>query len=586
MITKSQIVRFYDAEAEVSRQKYNELMRLPVSDRIRKRKAVDGLRLVEDWHEISPEKELLLRLTVRRNLSDFKEGEYLLLHRADERPGLNCVLYAFTEDDDIIISVSSFHLRDYPVEQLMGHDLVLDTVVVDLRDSVNSRFYEELPDSEEAWSRELVNRIPPPHFLYRSDCERELSSLMEEYGLSFTRRQREAVVGCMAADNYYLIQGPPGTGKSFVLAVIILEEMLYFHRKVAVVGPNHLAINNALKQVLRLSPDLEQRILKIGQLFNARNLKVERDGRSFEVVKAPRVNSRKYNAMYVPMLYGFTSFSLYTSRARDLEFDTLVIDEAGQMTLPNALMAMTKARKIILAGDHKQLPPIISSDKIPGELRASVFERLMRDDNHTMLDVSFRMRGEICRLVSELFYGGGLQAMHPENGTRIRCDHRLLSFDSPVVMVDVDDEGLQCSEKEAARIVSIIEEYVALGLPPSEVAVLSPFRAQAALVRRELKRSPRLTADMCHAIAVDTVDKMQGQEREVIIVSLAAGDWNYICEMGDFLYNPNKLNVAFSRAQSKLIVVGNVAQMRRLSPTDYPHIATLLQWKGLTLIER
>ena len=585
MITKAQIINFYDAEAEADRKKYDELMRQPIGDRVRKRKAIEGVRLVEDWSETSPEQEKLFQLMVGRNLSDFKEGDYLILHREGEREGLRCVLYAFTEEDNIIISVSSFNFDRRRVEELYGEDLVLDTVVVDLRSSINARFYMELPDDEEAWREELVNRIPTPRRVAVGECVSELESLMEDYGLSFTGRQREAVVNSMAAQDYYLIQGPPGTGKSFVLAVIILEEMLYFHHKVAVVGPNHLAINNALKQVLKLSPDLEQSIVKVGQLFQARNLKVEVKGQDYELLKAPRLNTKKCNEMYQPMLFGFTSFSLYTSRARGLEFDTLIIDEAGQMTLPNALMAMTKARKVILAGDHKQLPPIIASDNIPAELHSSVFERLLRGDNHTMLDVSFRMRGEICRLVSELFYDGKLRAMHPENSERLRCDNLLWSFDAPVVMVDVDDKGLQCSEKEAAKIVEIVEGYLDMGVETSEIAVLSPFRAQAATVRRALKKSGRLTEEMYHALAVDTVDKMQGQEREVIIVSLAAGDWKYINEMGEFLYNPNKLNVAFSRAQSKLIVVGNVTQMRRLSAESYPHIAKLLQWDGLTQVK-
>lgn len=585
MITGDDIVRFYDAEAEAGKRKYDELMRLPVGVRIRKRKAIDRLTLEEGWCERSPEKEYLFLLRVEKNLSDFKEGDYLLLHEEGSSEGLKCTLYAFTDDEDIIISVSSYSLSFFGVEQLYGKPLVLDTVSVDLRAHVNANFYAKFSEEAEWWRNLLINSRPAPRFLYPREGEREVRSFLDDYGISFTDKQYEAVVRAVTADDYFLIQGPPGTGKSFVLAVIILEELLYFHRKVAVVGPNHLAINNALKQVLRLSPDLQSQIIKVGPFVNARGLSVEVEGREVEMLRAPRVNSAVRNRDNEPVLYGFTSFALYTSRARDLEFDTLIIDEAGQMTVPNALMAMLPARKVILAGDHKQLPPIIASEKVPADLRVSVFERLLRPDNHTMLDLSFRMRGEICDFVSELFYGGGLRAKVRERSRRVECDDALLSFDVPVVLLDVEDRGLQCSEREADEIVELVAAYVGLGLPASEIAALSPFRAQAALVRRRLKRSERLSDKESAAVAADTVDKMQGQEREVIIVSLAAGDEEYMKEMGEFLYNPNKLNVAFSRAKSKLIVVGNIGALRRIDSSAFPHIAAMLRYPNLKIVK-
>ena len=77
-------------------------------------------------------------------------------------------------------------------------------------------------------------------------------------------------------------------------------------------------------------------------------------------------------------------------------------------------------------------------------------------------------------------------------------------------------------------------------------------------------------------VSVDTIDKMQGQEREVIFFSLAAGDIGYMTEMAEFLYNPNKMNVAFSRAKSKLIIVGNVNSLRSLDGGEYPHVRKMM----------
>ena len=85
-------------------------------------------------------------------------------------------------------------------------------------------------------------------------------------------------------------------------------------------------------------------------------------------------------------------------------------------------------------------------------------------------------------------------------------------------------------------------------------------------------------------VAVDTVDKMQGQEREVIIYSMTAGDAEYAMEMADFLYNPNKLNVAFSRAKSKLIILANVKRMQELDTDNYRHISRMLSSQRVTRV--
>jgi superfamily I DNA and/or RNA helicase len=122
------------------------------------------------------------------------------------------------------------------------------------------------------------------------------------------------------------------------------------------------------------------------------------------------------------------------------------------------------------------------------------------------------------------------------------------------------------------------------GVPAKEIAVLAPFRAQAATVRGGIRKLEDISDEDKSELVADTVDKMQGQEREVIIYSFTAGDPDYISEMADFLYNPNKLNVAFSRAKSKLIIVGNIKQLRNISPVDYPHISKMLDSDYIKMI--
>ena len=106
-----------------------------------------------------------------------------------------------------------------------------------------------------------------------------------------------------------------------------------------------------------------------------------------------------------------------------------------------------------------------------------------------------------------------------------------------------------------------------------------PFRAKVANIRRKIRKSDRLDEESVSSLSVDTVDKMQGQEREIIFYSFTAGYSDYLKEMADFLCNPNKLNVAFSRAKSKLIIVGNLDRLAELDSEAYPHLSHMLKIK-------
>lgn len=575
MITHQSIIEFFDQETIAEKKRYDELMALSLAERVRKRKAIRGLHIDKDYKEESPDGEHLYRLTVGINLADFKEGDRLRLHKEDSDNGVACTLYRFEGDNAILISVSSYNLY-CDIRDWHGVALVLDKDNVDLRKNVYNPFTTSLDSGKEYWEKNILNTKQTPVFENISRCEKELANTEECFHLKFTPRQREAILRSMEAKDYYLIQGPPGTGKSFVLGWIILEELLFFKRKVVVVGPNHLAINNALEQVVKSFPGIISNVVKVGQSYNAPSLQFDTEKGKEGIKNVQRLNCRYVNDFDGPILLGMTPHCLYTSRARDLDVDVLVIDEAGQMPIPLALMGMIKANKVIMAGDHKQLPPIVVSDKIPEELKASVFQRIMTPKNATLLDTSFRMRGVVCDFVSDLFYESKVKAQHKENGTRIMGDDALYSFGHPVILQNVEDQGEQSSDKEAAFIANTIAGFMERGLSGSDIAVLSPFRAQAANIRKHIRKSDKIQEEGKACVAVDTIDKMQGQEREVIIVSLVAGNQDYMDEIGDFLYNPNKLNVAFSRAKSKLIVVGNWIELALLDSDKYPLIQRIL----------
>lgn len=582
MIKREDISNFFDYDFEASKKSWEATMKLPLKDRIRKRKAIESVYLEQNIKGVTEEGSYLLKLKVGANLSDFKEGECLNLHKEDEVFGFECTLYSINEDDSILVEVYSKKMPSN-LGSYYDEPLILDKGLLDLREFVYYPFLACLPSSQDDyWKSLLLNTRPKPSLEEREKNAEEIDDTAINHGFDLLPSQREAIINCMSAKDYFLIQGPPGTGKSFVLAFIIIEEMYYLHHKVIVIGPNHMAINNTLEQCLKSFPRSSGSIIKAGQRYNAPTKKVIDEDEEHEITNIHHLNTSYFNNFEDSWVVGLTPHSLYSSRGAGLKCDTLIIDEAGQMTIPHAMMGMIKAKKVILAGDHKQLPPIITSEEIPDYMQKSAFETLMTEENYTLLDTSFRMCEPLCEYVSDLFYDSKVKAKKQGCGDMVKCDEPLYSFEKPIVIHQVEDNGCQASEKEAEFIVNTIVGFLKKGVPAKDIAVLAPFRAQAATIRRGIRKREDISDEDKNELVADTVDKMQGQEREVIIYSFTAGDPDYISEMADFLYKPNKLNVAFSRAKSKLVIVGNFDMIVENAGEGFPHIKGMLNHKNLT----
>ena len=575
MIDRESIRKYFDLEAETSKDHWDQNMSLPVGERVRKRKAIYPVFLDAEYTRNPENGDEFRKIHFTANLSDFKEGDSLLLHRDGTSEGMECTLWKFEGENEIVLD---FYSVPAGIESYCDVPLVLDKNYVDLRPNVYHYFLYDMPSDPDYWKKSIVNTKARPTFEDIEKNREELEDTVKNYELDLLPRQREAVLNSMSAKDYYLIQGPPGTGKSFVLSLIILEEIAYFRHKVAVIGPNHMAINNVLGQVLKMVPQINCCTIKIGQSYNAPTTKVTTEEEEFAIQNFPYLNVDGANEIEGPFLFGLTPHSLYTRRARFLAFDTLIIDEAGQMTIPLALMGMVCAKKVILAGDHKQLPPIINSEKTAPSLKSSVFQALITEENCTMLDVTFRMCEPICSFVSKLFYDNEVKPQRHKLENRLAGEDPLYNYSSPLVFINVEDKGEQVSEKEAAAIVEVICGFIERKIPAKNIGVLTPFRAQAATIRRQLRmQKQRLTEEDLEVLAVDTVDKMQGQEREVIFYSFTSGNPEYMTEMADFLYSPNKLNVAFSRAKSKLILVGNKKELLNIDSTACPQIGRMFE---------
>jgi DNA replication ATP-dependent helicase Dna2 len=279
-----------------------------------------------------------------------------------------------------------------------------------------------------------------------------------------------------------------------------------------------------------------------------------------------------------------------------LQFDVALIDEAGQLTIPAILGALRFAKRFILVGDEKQLPPLVLSKEAADEgLSISLFSEMkQRDEAYKQshpsavsacvpLRVQYRMHRQISNFASETFYHG-LLIPDPSVANRVLklkgptptdpSIKRAINPGCPLVFLDVrskQENGATKSSNAEARVVrEVVAELLRQGVPEADIGIIAPYRAQVANLRRHLFSDHQasgwqaLTTDS--PLSIDTVDRFQGGERMVIIMSFATTTAPVADSLQhDFLTNPHRLNVALTRAQRKLILVGCAPALARLS---------------------
>jgi uncharacterized protein len=349
--------------------------------------------------------------------------------------------------------------------------------------------------------------------------------------------------------SYSLIQGPPGAGKTYQSSKRIVE-LLKNGKRVGVSSTTHKAINNLLASI-------EKDAAAAGVSFAGVKKSSSEDQYLENCSCIANTCDNKEVAAGDFQLIAGTAF-LFARPEFDNALDYLFIDEAGQVCLANVVAMGMSAKHIVLVGDQMQLSQPLQGAH-PGHSGLSVLEHLLGDlaivpeDRGEFLAETRRLHPDVCRFISDAVYDGKLSAAAGNERQRL-----LLSDDADlhalaptgIRFVDVEHQGCdqECAEEAARLLVSydsllkqrwVDRKGVEAAIEPKDILVVTPWNAQVALLRETLPKGAR----------VGTVDKFQGQEAAVVLISMATSSGEDLPRDVGFLFSRNRLNVAISRAR-------------------------------------
>ncbi len=425
--------------------------------------------------------------------------------------------------------------------------------------------------------------------------------------------QNEAVAKIVTANDLAIVHGPPGTGKTTTLVQAIKTLIQLQHQQVLVSAPSNAAVDllseklsNEGLNVIRIgnparvserlmSLTLDSKIAQHGstkeikkmkkQANELRNMahkykrnfgKAEREQRKALFDEAHRIlkdveKTEQYITddllskaqVIVATLVGCNHYTI-----SHLRFHTAVIDEAGQALEPATWIPALKARKLVLAGDHCQLPPTIKSEEAAKKgLAETLMEKCVRlhPESVSLLEEQYRMHEAIMHFPSVIFYDNRLRA------NAAVAQHQVAATEAPLRFIDTagcgfeeKKEGTATSNPEEAAFVlkhltQLIKTLESTYTPENfpTVGIISPYRLQLQVIQ-ELAENNADLKPYRHKITVNTIDSFQGQERDIIYISMTRS--NSDGNIG-FLTDTRRMNVAMTRARKKLVVIGDSATL-------------------------
>jgi len=429
-----------------------------------------------------------------------------------------------------------------------------ETLETRLCEVTEALFNQTLPGAISA----VLNRSKPSfrdgnHYL---PINRDIYQEDDAYLIAITNAVRAMDNSCLC------IQGPPGAGKTFT-AKTVIAELVKEGMRIGIMSNSHAAILNLLDSLHDITGNA--RIAKVGGFANAVAFEKKYSEAEFPNYRYRTSMSFTKKEPYESFsVVGATAYAFAGSAAFESPVDYLFVDEASQVALANLIAVAGAAKNIVLMGDQMQLEQPIQGSH-PGESGASALEYILgnhgviRDDVGIFLERTYRMHPDVCLPLSEVVYDGKLCAAANNNRQKITIpDLGVITESSGIMVVSVEHDGNRQSSEEEAEIIRRLIVELKSGsftdkhseqrpITDTDIMVVAPYNMQVNLLRESLD---------CEC-AIGTIDKFQGQEAAIVIVSMSVSDVEESARGLDFLFDINRLNVAVSRAQALAIIVAN-----------------------------
>ena len=507
------------------------------------------------------------------------------------------------------LALRTDELPDWSRQGKLGIDAVFDENSYQEMEAALKQANGLAEKTEEGHLTNVLLGNKKPSFYYDQNLDKNLliSHLNE--------KQQEAVKKIVSANELAIVHGPPGTGKTTTLVQAIKALWNIHHQTVLVVAPSNAAVDLLSEKLL----DAGLNVVRVGnparvnekQLTLTLDHKISTHSRAKEIKRLHkqaaeyRDMAQKYKRSFGPAereqrkalfaearnirqeiekteqylvndvlakaqvitatLVGANHYSI-----RHLKYQTVVIDEAGQALEPACWIPVLKGKKLVMAGDHCQLPPTIKSTEAK-ELGTTLMEKAvaLHPEAVVLLEEQYRMNKQISGFSSGEFYEGKLK---PHGSV---ANHLLFAEDKPLLFIDTAGcgyeevlEGTKISNPEEANFLAqqlesyfkLLHKHYKIDSFPT-IGVIAPYRHQVELLKESIA-SNEAFSEVAKAISVNTVDSFQGQERDVIFISLTRSNADNVI---GFLAEVRRMNVAMTRAKKKLVVIGDSATLSQFS---------------------